>query len=301
MRVLTRTPPLCSPTLPCVAGGQFGLILFELYTREEIFVEELRAGMTVEQILFAMTEQDLRPQFFVARSGSKQLSGARRVSALQLSIHMAPADDDAAAPETADTAVPRRELKRVISARRRTFAESGRTEVQKEVRSLAADCWHRNATRRPTFSEVQDVLQSILKIHHENLLENDLSERTILHDVLPAHVVETLKAGRKVLPESFEHTTIFFSDIVGCVLPPTSSSHSTAGLWVWSPLPPLNSSLVRIACWAGGACCRRKITDGSRPAPPHAQLHGHIRDTQAGGCDGHARSPLCAERSTSKL
>lgn len=206
----------------------FGLILFELFTREEVFAEELRAGIRVEQILFAMCEQDLRPQFFVwAVSGpskrSSRQSGSRKVNLFGLSgnkrVHQGSGGGSATnSPMTSlhemsgggGSQLGERKFKRMLSRRGRSY-DPNRVEVPRGIRDLAADAWHRNPMRRPTFSEVEDVLQDILKAHHEELLFSNIGDRNILHDVLPAHVVETLKAGRKVLPESFEHVTIFFS------------------------------------------------------------------------------------------
>jgi len=88
----------------------------------------------------------------------------------------------------------------------------------REIRSLIQECWHKNPLRRPSMQEVFERLTEVLKSHQETLKSKaqDLEGNTrILHQVLPARVVESLRQGHKVEPEEYECVTIFFSDIVG--------------------------------------------------------------------------------------
>eukprot|EP00238_Polyblepharides_amylifera_P013082 CAMPEP_0196599012 /NCGR_PEP_ID=MMETSP1081-20130531/94630_1 /TAXON_ID=36882 /ORGANISM="Pyramimonas amylifera, Strain CCMP720" /LENGTH=1163 /DNA_ID=CAMNT_0041924753 /DNA_START=503 /DNA_END=3995 /DNA_ORIENTATION=+ len=91
-------------------------------------------------------------------------------------------------------------------------------KVPKPVRDLIEECWHKNPLRRPQMAEVLERLLSVaekLKSKQNNMLRDNAHNTQLLHQVLPPRVVEALRQGKKVEPETFSQVTIFFSDIVG--------------------------------------------------------------------------------------
>ena len=74
-----------------------------------------------------------------------------------------------------------------------------------------------------------DIVDNMIKRleRHTHNLEERVYERTrelqgeklkvelLLKELLPSSVAEALTAGKQILPESFDHVTVFFSDIVG--------------------------------------------------------------------------------------
>ena len=89
----------------------------------------------------------------------------------------------------------------------------------KPLRALIKDAWIPNPTRRPHFSEVMELLAAAIEASQPELAAVQAAGARILHDILPPHVMEALTQGKKVEPETFDELTIFFSDIVGCVIP----------------------------------------------------------------------------------
>ena len=111
--------------------------------------------------------------------------------------------------------------------------------VRVRFKKMLEDAWHENPFSRPTFEtllsqlniihpstgELIDNLINLLESYSNNL-EMIVVERTneleankaraeeLLSQMLPPNVTSELKRGRKVLPESFECATVFFSDIV---------------------------------------------------------------------------------------
>ncbi|RWS14989.1 atrial natriuretic peptide receptor 1-like protein, partial [Dinothrombium tinctorium] len=109
------------------------------------------------------------------------------------------------------------------------------------VRELMIDCWSEDPADRPTFETIKHTLKRatrdlgtgnflenlLLRMEQyandlEKLVENKTAAffeekrkcEEILYEVLPRYVVEQLKFGHPVRPESFECVTIFFSDVV---------------------------------------------------------------------------------------
>lgn len=87
-------------------------------------------------------------------------------------------------------------------------------------------CRIRNPARRPTAAEVVTTLaqreremavaaEAARRERQQHAQRDEAQQqeagKRLLEDVLPAHVVEALQAGRKVEPEAFEEVTIFFS------------------------------------------------------------------------------------------
>lgn len=125
----------------------FGLILYQIYTREEVFADLVRAGEPVKSILFMVNEGDLRPKFYVrdVPSGERRLRAAAR-------------QQPGGGPKKAEGAPAS-----AVSRRGRLLRDGNGVEVWREIRDLAADCWHRNPVRRPSFPEVKQELQRILE------------------------------------------------------------------------------------------------------------------------------------------
>ncbi|XP_041371524.1 atrial natriuretic peptide receptor 1-like [Gigantopelta aegis] len=102
-------------------------------------------------------------------------------------------------------------------------------------------CWDEVPTSRPSFESIIHLLSKLNKGRKTNILdqmihrmtkysehlENMIQERTlmlieekkktdqILSKMLPKTVIEDLKLGKTIEPESFPSVTVFFSDIVG--------------------------------------------------------------------------------------
>ncbi|XP_063821635.1 speract receptor isoform X1 [Ostrinia nubilalis] len=109
------------------------------------------------------------------------------------------------------------------------------------VRECCCECWAEDATTRPDFKSVRTRLRPLRKGMKPNIFDNMIAmmekyannlevlvdERTdqlqeekkkteaLLEEMLPAPVAEQLKRGRRVMPESYDSVTIYFSDIVG--------------------------------------------------------------------------------------
>ncbi|KAK3592578.1 hypothetical protein CHS0354_018845 [Potamilus streckersoni] len=112
--------------------------------------------------------------------------------------------------------------------------------AKEECSKLMESAWSRNPALRPSFKLMRIILDEIYPVKGElmdNLikmlekystdLEGIVLERTrelqaekaktelLVSQILPKKVVEDLKQGKKVIPESFDCVTIYFSDIVG--------------------------------------------------------------------------------------
>ncbi|CAH0720734.1 unnamed protein product, partial [Brenthis ino] len=109
------------------------------------------------------------------------------------------------------------------------------------VRECCAECWAEDGASRPDFKAIRTRLRPLRKGMKPNIFDNMIAmmekyannlealvdERTdqlqeekkkteaLLEEMLPAPVAEQLKRGRRVLPESYDSVTIYFSDIVG--------------------------------------------------------------------------------------
>ncbi|XP_030024263.1 speract receptor isoform X1 [Manduca sexta] len=109
------------------------------------------------------------------------------------------------------------------------------------VRECCSECWAEDPVARPDFKAIRTRLRPLRKGMKPNIFDNMIAmmekyannlealvdERTdqlqeekkkteaLLEEMLPAPVAEQLKRGRRVLPESYDSVTIYFSDIVG--------------------------------------------------------------------------------------
>ncbi|CAG9783659.1 unnamed protein product [Diatraea saccharalis] len=109
------------------------------------------------------------------------------------------------------------------------------------VRECCCECWAEDPISRPDFKAIRTRLRPLRKGMKPNIFDNMIAimekyannlealvdERTdqlqeekkkteaLLEEMLPAPVAEQLKRGRRVLPESYDSVTIYFSDIVG--------------------------------------------------------------------------------------
>ncbi|CAH2074151.1 unnamed protein product, partial [Iphiclides podalirius] len=109
------------------------------------------------------------------------------------------------------------------------------------VRECCVECWAEEPTARPDFKAIRARLRPLRKGMKPNIFDNMIAmmekyannlealvdERTdqlqeekkkteaLLEEMLPAPVAEQLKRGRRVMPESYDSVTIYFSDIVG--------------------------------------------------------------------------------------
>ncbi|XP_052083610.1 uncharacterized protein LOC127720912 [Mytilus californianus] len=183
----------------------FGIILSEVCTREEPYSTET-GFLEPEQILQLVIDKDAP-----GASGAKKLwykSGGDTTKLFR------PAVKNEHLPEE----------------------YAAKTGLQK----LMGQCWGNQPELRPSFKNVNEKLNEIYPIKGElidNLvnmlekyssnLEQIVADRTkelveekrkteqLISQMLPKKVVEDLKHGNPVEPESFECVTIFFSDIVG--------------------------------------------------------------------------------------
>lgn len=109
------------------------------------------------------------------------------------------------------------------------------------VRDCCCECWAEDSAARPDFKAIRTRLRPLRKGMKPNIFDNMIAmmekyannlealvdERTdqlqeekkkteaLLEEMLPAPVAEQLKRGRRVMPESYDSVTIYFSDIVG--------------------------------------------------------------------------------------
>ncbi|XP_041372057.1 atrial natriuretic peptide receptor 1-like [Gigantopelta aegis] len=115
------------------------------------------------------------------------------------------------------------------------------SKEERRLIDLLERCCDESPAARPTFEYIQHALSKLNRgrktnildqmIHRMTLyseqLENMIQERTImlneekkktdqiLSKMLPKPVIEALKIGKSIEPESFPSVTVFFSDIVG--------------------------------------------------------------------------------------
>ncbi|CAD5112906.1 DgyrCDS2113 [Dimorphilus gyrociliatus] len=113
--------------------------------------------------------------------------------------------------------------------------------TDKYITAIAESCWNENPNFRPTFPDLKqklrkltggkdaNIMDDLLKRmeQYANNLENIVEDRTkqlaeekrktdeLLLQILPKSIVDQLKAGKTVTPETFTSVTIYFSDIVG--------------------------------------------------------------------------------------
>ncbi|CAD5118083.1 DgyrCDS6821 [Dimorphilus gyrociliatus] len=106
---------------------------------------------------------------------------------------------------------------------------------------ITSKCWEEDPNDRPTFIELKQLIRKLTGLKEINImddllkrmqqyannLETIVEERTkqlgeekrktddLLLQILPKTIVDQLKAGKTVTPESFSSVTIYFSDIVG--------------------------------------------------------------------------------------
>ncbi|XP_065221202.1 guanylate cyclase 32E [Planococcus citri] len=114
-------------------------------------------------------------------------------------------------------------------------------QTQKFIVDCMEKCWNQDADQRPEFTLVRELLKGLHSGLKPNIFDNMLAimekysynleelvrERTeqlsqekkrteeLLHEMLPPTVAETLKNGQRVIAESYDCVTIYFSDIVG--------------------------------------------------------------------------------------
>eukprot|EP00980_Cylindrotheca_fusiformis_P000760 scaffold178_cov119-Cylindrotheca_fusiformis.AAC.1 len=90
-----------------------------------------------------------------------------------------------------------------------------------QLQSLMQDCIQDDASRRPTFQEIDLRLKRMNKDEHRTISDDPKRDATSavasisLFDIFPRHIAEALRDGRAVEPEHRDLVTIFFSDIVG--------------------------------------------------------------------------------------
>ncbi|CAC5406501.1 Guanylate cyclase 32E,Guanylate cyclase soluble subunit beta-2,Head-specific guanylate cyclase,Retinal guanylyl cyclase 2,Heat-stable enterotoxin receptor,Olfactory guanylyl cyclase GC-D,Atrial natriuretic peptide receptor 2,Receptor-type guanylate cyclase gcy-28,Speract receptor,Receptor-type guanylate cyclase gcy-13,Soluble guanylate cyclase gcy-31,Soluble guanylate cyclase gcy-36,Receptor-type guanylate cyclase gcy-21,Soluble guanylate cyclase 89Db,Soluble guanylate cyclase 88E,Guanylate cyclase 2G,Rece len=186
-------------------GIRFGIILSEVCTREEPYSTET-GYLEPEQILQLVIDKDA--------SGASEAKKLWYKSGGDTTKLFRPAVKNEHLPEE----------------------YAAKTGLQK----LMGQCWGNQPELRPSFKNVNEKLNEIYPIKGElidNLvnmlekyssnLEQIVSDRTkelveekrkteqLISQMLPKKVVEDLKHGNPVEPESFECVTIFFSDIVG--------------------------------------------------------------------------------------
>ncbi|XP_063359616.1 speract receptor [Cydia amplana] len=108
-------------------------------------------------------------------------------------------------------------------------------------RECCVECWAEDPAMRPDFKAIRTKLRPLRKGMKPNIFDNMIAmmekyannlevlvdERTdqlqeekkkteaLLEEMLPVPVADQLKRGRRVMPESYDSVTIYFSDIVG--------------------------------------------------------------------------------------
>ena len=108
------------------------------------------------------------------------------------------------------------------------------------IKDLITSCWDENPLNRPSFGNILSTLKAastnpnrslvdsmIDRLEaHSNRLEVTVAERTVqlveekqkmeylLAELLPLSVVQSLKTGNRIEPETFDEVSIFFSDVV---------------------------------------------------------------------------------------
>ncbi|XP_053400081.1 atrial natriuretic peptide receptor 1-like isoform X2 [Mercenaria mercenaria] len=110
-----------------------------------------------------------------------------------------------------------------------------------ELMDLMTSCWCDDPQDRPSFNDIDEIYKKMRRGKVTNMMDNLLkrmsdyadnlehlaAERTkayleekqkveeLLNKLLPESVSKQLQAGQRVVPESFDCVTIYFSDIVG--------------------------------------------------------------------------------------
>lgn len=123
----------------------------------------------------------------------------------------------------------------------RDFSSDMDTELPEYMVSLMQECWAEDPNIRPDFTTIRDITKPLrqgmkpnimdqmvdMLEKYSNNLEEVVTERTrqlceekhktedLLNRMLPTSVAKKLTQGIGVEPETFNHCTIYFSDIVG--------------------------------------------------------------------------------------
>jgi Adenylate and Guanylate cyclase catalytic domain len=96
-----------------------------------------------------------------------------------------------------------------------------------EISELMKSCTNLSIENRPTIQEIDREIKLLnvknvepyhryFSNQHKKLKSySPTSSESLLLDIFPQHIAETLSLGQKVEPEHFDCVTIFFSDIYG--------------------------------------------------------------------------------------
>lgn len=92
-----------------------------------------------------------------------------------------------------------------------------------EVAQIMQECFEDDPNKRPKSEDVDIRVKLLDSEKVDEQLNVDKPKKPdrmeeLLYELFPQHMADCLRQGRKVSPEKHECCTVFFSDVVGCVL-----------------------------------------------------------------------------------
>ncbi|ESO91425.1 hypothetical protein LOTGIDRAFT_209773 [Lottia gigantea] len=162
----------------------FGIILYEIFTREQPFADET-AELGISAVISKIKEHTppyCRPEM---KDCSKQ-------SELESLIKHCWSEVPSARPHFS-------QVKKVLKEQAGKYGE-GTNLLDNLLRRM---------------EQYANNLEKLVEEKTEELLEEKKRSEQLLYQILPKSVAESLKIGQPVEPEAFDSVTIYFSDIVG--------------------------------------------------------------------------------------
>lgn len=83
-----------------------------------------------------------------------------------------------------------------------------------QIQELIKRCFDEDPLKRPTVEEIDTQFEELASELIEETSPTKGNIQELLYQILPPHVADALRQGKKPEPERFENVTIFFSDII---------------------------------------------------------------------------------------
>jgi len=78
---------------------------------------------------------------------------------------------------------------------------------------ICTECWQKNPKRRPTMKEVEERLE--MAVSSTSLTQQLMRRGMVFDTIIPVEMQDKLSRGEAIKPQTHDHVTVIFSDIVG--------------------------------------------------------------------------------------